>query len=227
MESNHDQCGKGPRGRHCSWLHWSCRSSYGRASCDDARGEVAGVQHAIRDCLKANFTQLSDPCKKALHCRHQDDLAEKNGTTPTQPPATDAPATTTPTQQGTARRVLAANDVPTAETVSSPLVTVAADSMTLPRATWAAPPAAPASCCLRLRLLAPSCSSPVSWPASRSASAVPAPTVPLRWSTNAQPRASFVPRLLWGCRHASSQHEQLRARYPADTAHAITLRCLP
>jgi hypothetical protein len=83
---------------------------------------------AIRDCFKSNLTQLSDPCKKALHRRLQDDLAEKNGTTPTQPPATDAPATSTPTQQGTARRVLAANDVPTADTVSSPL-SVAADSM--------------------------------------------------------------------------------------------------
>ena len=123
-ESNHDQGGRRP------------------ADDKDARGEVAGAMRAIRDCFKANFTQLSDPCKKALHRRHQDDLAEKNGTTPTQPPATDAPATSTPTQQGTARRVLAANDVPTADTVSSPL-TVAADSMDPATSDVAAPASGP------------------------------------------------------------------------------------
>jgi hypothetical protein len=113
-ESNHDQGGKRP------------------ADDKDSCGEVAGAMRAIRDCFKANFTQLSDPCKKALHRRHKDDLAEKNGTTPTQPPATDAPATSAaPTQQGTARRVLAADDVPTVATVTSPL-DVAAGSFDSP-----------------------------------------------------------------------------------------------
>jgi hypothetical protein len=102
-----------------------------------ARSEVAGAMRAIRDCFKTNLTQLSSPCKMALHRRHKDDLAEKNGTKPTQPPATDAPApapatsTSTPTKQVTARRVLAADDVPTVATVTSPL-DVAAGSFDSP-----------------------------------------------------------------------------------------------
>jgi hypothetical protein len=89
-----------------------------------ARSEVAGAMRAVRDCFKANFTQLSSPCKLALHRRHKDDLKEENGTKPTQPPASAAPSasvTSPPTTQGSLRRALAVDDVPSVVTVTSPL----------------------------------------------------------------------------------------------------------
>lgn len=90
-----------------------------------ARSEVAAAMRVVRDCFKANFTQLSSPCKLALHRRHKDDQAEKNGTKPTQPPATEPPATAPPsastTVEGSVRRALAVDDVPTIATVTSPL----------------------------------------------------------------------------------------------------------